>query len=116
MSPDDRLRLRHMVEAIEAASRFIDGRNRADLDGDQMLLFALTRAVEIVGEAAAKVSGIGGFDEIRVSARTVVGGGEKILNRARVMEEEIGKRLAVLDVQVGRLRADGSTLTPALSR
>ena len=32
------------------------GRARRDLDTDQMLLFALVRAIEIVGEAASKVS------------------------------------------------------------
>lgn len=45
-----------MIEAIDAAGRFIQGRGRADLDNDQMLLFALVRAVEIVGEAASRVS------------------------------------------------------------
>jgi uncharacterized protein with HEPN domain len=45
MSPDDRLRIRHMVDAMEAARGFIDGRVRADLDTDRMLLFALIRAV-----------------------------------------------------------------------
>jgi uncharacterized protein with HEPN domain len=59
MSPDDRLRLRHMVEAIEAAQHFVQGHDRGDLEGDRMLLFALTRAVEIVGEAASKVSDAG---------------------------------------------------------
>ncbi len=53
MSPADRWRLRHMVEAIESAQRFAAGRTRADLDSDQMLLFALTHAVEIAGEAAS---------------------------------------------------------------
>ena len=48
---------------------------------------------------------IAGFEEIRTSARTVVGGGEKILNRARLMEEEITRRLVGLDTQLGRLRA-----------
>lgn len=48
---------------------------------------------------------IAGFEEIKTSARTVVGGGEKILNRARLMEEEISKRLVGLDTQLGRLRA-----------
>ena len=47
---------------------------------------------------------IGGFEEIRTSARTIVNGGEKILNRARLMEEEISKRLAGLLEQLGRLR------------
>ncbi len=29
---------------------------RGDLDGDRMLLFALVRAVEVIGEAASKVT------------------------------------------------------------
>ena len=45
-----------MVEAAETAARFIAGRTRADLDSDQMLLFALARAIEVVGEAASKVT------------------------------------------------------------
>jgi uncharacterized protein with HEPN domain len=48
-----------MIDAIEAALRFAGGRRRADLDSDEMLLFALVRAVEIVGEAAVKVSAEG---------------------------------------------------------
>src|SRR6516164_5868427 len=56
MRPDDRVRIRHMIEAAEAAQRFIANRQRADLDTDEMLLFALVRAAEIIGEAASKVS------------------------------------------------------------
>lgn len=56
MPPDDRIRIAHMIEAAETACRFISGRSRADLDTDQMLVFALVRAIEIVGEAASKVS------------------------------------------------------------
>ena len=56
MSPDDAIRLRHMADAAESASRFCQGRTRADLDSDDMLRFALTRAVQIIGEAANKVS------------------------------------------------------------
>lgn len=56
MKRDDLVRVRHMIEAIEAAIRFAQGRSRGDLDKDQMLAFALTRAIEIVGEAAARIS------------------------------------------------------------
>jgi uncharacterized protein with HEPN domain len=56
MSPDDRRRVLHMIEAAEHALTFVAGRQRADLDSDVMLRLAVTRAVEIVGEAAAKVS------------------------------------------------------------
>ena len=45
-----------MAEATESALSFCQGRTRADVDNDDMLRFALTRAVEIIGEAANKVS------------------------------------------------------------
>ncbi|HET8797874.1 MAG TPA: HepT-like ribonuclease domain-containing protein [Thermoanaerobaculia bacterium] len=44
-----------MLDAAEAAADFARGRTRRDLEADRMLLFALTRAIEIVGEAASKV-------------------------------------------------------------
>ena len=56
MNPDDRVRLRHMAEAADAAMHFIQGRERGDLDRDKMLFFALVRALEIIGEAASKVT------------------------------------------------------------
>jgi uncharacterized protein with HEPN domain len=45
-----------MIEAGESALRFIASRPRDDLDGNEMLRFALVRAVEIIGEAASKIS------------------------------------------------------------
>jgi uncharacterized protein with HEPN domain len=45
-----------MMEAIEAAIDFVDGRDRADLDSDRQLLFAIVHAIEIAGEAAARIS------------------------------------------------------------
>ena len=45
-----------MIEAAEAVQSFIAGRRRIDLDSDRMLLFALVRAIEIIGEAASKLS------------------------------------------------------------
>jgi len=56
MRSDDTVRLRHMIDAAEAAGQFMTGRERAALDADRMLLFAVVRAIEVVGEAATKVS------------------------------------------------------------
>jgi uncharacterized protein with HEPN domain len=47
-----------MIEAAESAINFVTGRQRADLSSDRMLLFALVRAIEIVGEAASRVTEI----------------------------------------------------------
>ena len=54
MKPDDRVRLRHIADALSAAIRFTEGRRH--LDKDEMLAFALLHAIQVVGEAAVKVS------------------------------------------------------------
>ena len=55
MPPEDRIRIMHMIQAAETACGFLSGRTRSDLDTDRMLVFALVRAIEIVGEAASRV-------------------------------------------------------------
>jgi uncharacterized protein with HEPN domain len=52
-----------MIEAAEAVGSFMAGRSRAELDSNRMLLFAVVRAIEVLGEAAARVS-----DETRQTA------------------------------------------------
>ena len=56
MNPADRVRLQHMLEAARDAQSFANGRTREEMAADRMLLMSLERAVEIVGEAASKVS------------------------------------------------------------
>jgi len=62
MQDEDYIRIGHMIEAAEHALEFAAGCIRSDLDTDRMLLFALVRAVEVIGEAASKVS-----DETRMA-------------------------------------------------
>lgn len=45
-----------MLEAAGEALALARGRSRADLDSDRGLVLALVKAVEIVGEAASRVS------------------------------------------------------------
>jgi uncharacterized protein with HEPN domain len=73
MSPDDRWRICHMIEAAEHALAFVAGRVRADLDREAMLRLALTRAVEVVGEAAGKVSDAGRAELTEVPWPQIVG-------------------------------------------
>ncbi len=56
MKPADRVRLHHIVDALTSTIRFTEGRRRQDLNEDEMLTFALVYAVQIVGEAANRVS------------------------------------------------------------
>ncbi|MCX8016669.1 MAG: DUF86 domain-containing protein [Rhodocyclaceae bacterium] len=73
MSPDDRWRILHMIEAAEQALDFVRERKRADLEDDPMLRLALTRAIEIVGEAAAQVSEAGRAELAAIPWPQIVG-------------------------------------------
>jgi uncharacterized protein with HEPN domain len=53
---DDISRLHHILEAADDALVFIIGKERSDLDTDKMLVLALVRLLEIIGEAAAGIS------------------------------------------------------------
>jgi len=56
MQHEDRIRIVHMLDACHAVLRFAHGKNRHDLGAQEMLQFALVRGIEIIGEAAGRVS------------------------------------------------------------
>lgn len=53
---DDLVRLQHMLEHASEAVRLAEGKNRSDLDNSRVLALALVRLLEVVGEAASRVS------------------------------------------------------------
>lgn len=53
---DDLSRLYHMQDAANEAINFISGKTRADFDNDRMLVLAVVKDLEIIGEAAGRVS------------------------------------------------------------
>jgi uncharacterized protein with HEPN domain len=53
---DDAVPVRHMLEHAKEALSLVPGRTREELRSHRMLQLALTRLVEIVGEAAGRVS------------------------------------------------------------
>jgi len=52
----DQHRIQHMLEAARQAMSFIEGRQRSHLNADAQLRLALLRALEVIGEAANKVT------------------------------------------------------------
>jgi len=53
---DDTVRLQHMLDHSREAVAMIAGKTRLDLRRDRKLELALVRLVEVVGEAAARVT------------------------------------------------------------
>jgi uncharacterized protein with HEPN domain len=56
MQKDDLVRLRHMLDAASEAVSFLAGNSRSDLDTNRMLVLSLVKDIEMIGEAASKVS------------------------------------------------------------
>lgn len=62
MQANDLIRLQHMLDAAMETQGFVSNRRREDLDDDRQLVWALVKAIEIIGEAAGQLS-----DEARLS-------------------------------------------------
>lgn len=56
MRRDDEIRLRHMLDAARETMSFAEGYSRTDLDTDRKTTVSIVKGVEMVGEAASKVS------------------------------------------------------------
>lgn len=56
MLNDDLIRIKHMFDAAKEILSFAKGKSRTDLNKDRMLALALVKEIEIIGEAASKIS------------------------------------------------------------
>lgn len=56
MREDDQIRLKHMLDAAREAVAFAEGKSRRDLDKHRLLALGLIKCLEIIGEAASKIS------------------------------------------------------------
>ncbi len=59
MSGDDGVRLRHMLDAAKEAMELAEGKSRNDIENERLLNLSLVRLIEVVGEAANRVSAEG---------------------------------------------------------
>ncbi len=56
MNEPDRIRVQHMLDAAKEALSFVSGQSREDLASDRKLALAIIKEIEIIGEAAARIS------------------------------------------------------------
>ena len=66
ISPEDTVRLRHMLDAALEIQQYVKASCRQDLDKDRKLVHSLVRLFEIIGEAASQVS-----DELKEAAPSI---------------------------------------------
>lgn len=56
MKYDDQIRVRHMLDAAREVLSFVDGMEHAAFVRNRLVVLAVIKELEIIGEAAAKVS------------------------------------------------------------
>jgi len=56
MYKDDEVRLKHILDAVREAVGFIEGKDRENLETDRKLNLSLVRLLEIIGEAAKRIT------------------------------------------------------------
>ena len=77
---DDVTRLKNMLDAALQAQEFVSRRTRKDLETDKMFLFALVRAIEIVGEAANSVSDERKSNHPEIAWKQIIGMRNRLLH------------------------------------
>ena len=98
MRADDRVRLKHMIDAAEALAGFVEGRSSQDLKTDRMLLFAVVRAIEILGEAASRLSAESQAAIPGVPWTSVVGMRNRLIHGYFDVDTEIVWKTATVEV------------------
>lgn len=73
MAKKDFVRLKHMQEAAQICLQFTQNINRKHFEKDKILCFAVIRALEILGEAAANVSKSFQLKHPKIQWRAIVG-------------------------------------------
>ena len=73
MPPNEYDLLGWMLEAAEMASAFSRGRVRSDLDNDLLFFYAVTKAVELIGEAASGFSRISRAEYRAIAWEEIIG-------------------------------------------
>ena len=56
MNEPDRIRLQHMLDAANEALSFVSNKSKENLASDRKLALAIIKEIEIIGEAAARIS------------------------------------------------------------
>jgi uncharacterized protein with HEPN domain len=87
MNEEDKSRLLDMLWASQKAFAFAEGRKRSDLAQDDMLAFALARALELVGEAGVSTETREAHPQIRW--KSIVGMRHRLIHGYRSVDHDI---------------------------
>lgn len=87
--PEDEALLRDMLAHARRAVEAVAEKERADLDSDFVLAAALERFIEVVGEAAAKVSAATRDSAQRIPWREIIGMRNRLVHGYASVDHDI---------------------------
>jgi len=89
MEKDDSVYLGHMLDCAFKAVGKVHGRTRADFDADENLRLALTHLVQVIGEAARRVSEATRAAHPQIPWHAIVGMRHKVVHDYLEVSEDI---------------------------
>ena len=87
--PEDPVLLLDMLDQVRRAVQAVSGRNRADLDTDVVLAAALERFIEVLGEAAGKVSEATRSESPAIPWRGIIGMRNRLVHGYASVDHDI---------------------------
>jgi uncharacterized protein with HEPN domain len=86
---DDRVYVQHMIDNSNKAINFVKGISREDFDGDEKLRLALTHLLQIIGEAARRISPEFRAEYPQIPWKEIVGMRSKVVHDYLNIDEDI---------------------------
>ena len=99
MPPDDLVFVGHMVDMARTAQQLVDGLPREQLDNDVKLQLALVRALQIIGEAAWRVSDAFQQQHPAVPWRQIAAFRHRVVHDYFAVDYDIVWRIATSELQ-----------------
>jgi uncharacterized protein with HEPN domain len=86
---DDRVYVGHMIDTANKAIGFVEGLNREDFDNNELLQLSLTHLLQVVGEAARRVSSDFRAAHPTIPWKAIVGMRSKVVHDYLDVDEDV---------------------------
>ncbi len=87
--PEDEVLLRDMLDYARRAVEAVAGKDRLDLDSDLILAAALERFIEVIGEAARKVSVLTRTKAAEIPWQEIIGMRNRLVHGYAAVDHDI---------------------------
>ena len=96
--PEDEVLLRDMLDHARRAAEAVAGRRRPELDTDPVLAAALERFIEVIGEAARKISTATRESAQEIPWRQIIGMRDRLVHGYAAVDHDIVWDVASVDI------------------